>query len=385
MFTRSNGVWSQQGSKLVGTGGAFAGGISVALSADGDTAMVGGGLDATHTGGAWIFTRSNGVWSQQGDRLVGSTTGPVALSGDGNTAVMGGPNDDGGVGAIWVFTRTSGAWAQQGSKLVGAYAEPFASVGSSVAISGDGRTAVAGAPQVGAGFGGLWVFSSSVPLVTGKLAFVQQPTSTVAGHPISPAVTVQFEDSAGSPVEQAAVRIDLSLASGPGQLGGSTIEWADASGRASFDNFWSDLIGTKTLTASSPGVAPAVSEPFVITIGQFAGLVATGGTSQSALLGTPFSAPLQVMATDGYGNPVSGVSVTFTAPASGPSVVLSDGGVATTAADGRASVRATANTIAGGPYIVWVSTSIYYLDPMFSLTNLGSLHQPRRHLRQDGR
>jgi hypothetical protein len=42
----------------------------------------------------------------------------VALSGDGNTAVVGGPGDNPN-GAAWVFTRSGGIWTQQGNKLVG--------------------------------------------------------------------------------------------------------------------------------------------------------------------------------------------------------------------------------------------------------------------------
>ena len=95
-------VFTQQGPKLVGT---FVSGnidfaelpgegFSVALSRDGHTAIVGGRWDGNLTGAAWVFTRSNGVWSQQGSKLVGdpalaglSEQGfSVALSGDGNTA-----------------------------------------------------------------------------------------------------------------------------------------------------------------------------------------------------------------------------------------------------------------------------------------------------------
>jgi hypothetical protein len=56
------------------------------------------------------------VWTQQGNKLVG--TGAVgsadqgfsvALSGDGNTAILGGPGDNGGnntgTGAAWVFVQ----------------------------------------------------------------------------------------------------------------------------------------------------------------------------------------------------------------------------------------------------------------------------------------
>ena len=58
-FTRSGGTWSQLGSKLVGAGEVGGGyfGNSVALSADGQTAIVGGAGDASYTGAAWIFTQ----------------------------------------------------------------------------------------------------------------------------------------------------------------------------------------------------------------------------------------------------------------------------------------------------------------------------------------
>src|ERR1019366_4741358 len=56
----------QQGGKLVGTGavGVAAQGYSVALSADGNTAIVGGSYDNNYAGAAWVFTRSGSVWTQ---------------------------------------------------------------------------------------------------------------------------------------------------------------------------------------------------------------------------------------------------------------------------------------------------------------------------------
>ena len=65
-------------------------------------------------------------FAQQGSKLVGTgATGSamqgeaVSLSADGNTAIVGGPNDSTGVGAVWIWTRSGTSWAQQGSKLVG--------------------------------------------------------------------------------------------------------------------------------------------------------------------------------------------------------------------------------------------------------------------------
>src|SRR5260370_1393766 len=66
-------------------------------------------------GGTWVFARSNGVWTQQGQKLVGtgylhgSNQGnAVALSGDGSTALIGGPLDNDPpslTGAAWVFAQ----------------------------------------------------------------------------------------------------------------------------------------------------------------------------------------------------------------------------------------------------------------------------------------
>ena len=62
-------------------------------------------------------------------------------------------------GAVWVFTRTAGVWTQQGPKLVGSGAVGHASQGKSVALSADGSTAIVGGlgdSEVGAA----WVFTT---------------------------------------------------------------------------------------------------------------------------------------------------------------------------------------------------------------------------------
>ena len=160
VFTRSGGVWTQQGNKLVGTGavGSARQGMSVALSADGNTAIVGGWADNSNAGAVWVFTRRGGVWTQQGKKLVGTDAVgsahqgmSVALSADGNTAIVGGPSDNpwdrsvpfglGPAGAAWVFTRSGGDWVQQGNKLVSTGA---ARQGMSVALSSDGNIAIMG-------------------------------------------------------------------------------------------------------------------------------------------------------------------------------------------------------------------------------------------------
>jgi hypothetical protein len=150
-------------------------GMSVALSADGSTAIVGGpgphnaDLDRSPlvgpAGAAWVFTRSYGIWTQQGNKLVGATSehggglwsqgASVALSADGNTAIVGGPSDNKTKGAAWVYTRTGGVWTQQGNKLVGSDAyrggesQSPSGQGMAVALSADGNTAIVGGWGVG--------------------------------------------------------------------------------------------------------------------------------------------------------------------------------------------------------------------------------------------
>ncbi len=228
VFTRRGGAWTQQGNKLVGTGARLAGepplppgqGMSVALSADGNTAIVGGwGAEA-----AWVFTRSDGVWTQQGDRLVGSGAAgsarqgiSVALSADGNTALVGGWSDNGKAGAAWVFTRSGGQWTQQGNKLVGSGAVGGARQGTSVALSADGTTALVGGPgdnpwdrSVPFGFGAAgaaWVFTRSGGQWTqqgdklvgsGAVASARQGTSVALSADGNIAIVGGFADNGGA-------------------------------------------------------------------------------------------------------------------------------------------------------------------------------------------
>lgn len=183
VFTRSGPTWSVQ-AKLVGTGAigdlAAGQGTSVALSADGSTALIGGPYDDDYTGATWVFVRSGSTWSQQA-KLVGTGTvnkaeqgSSVALASDGNTALIGGPTDagqsdcNGSQGAAWVFTRSGSTWSQQGPKLVGTGVLGYAEQGLAVALSGDGNTALIGGPFDGAAsycpptnMGAAWVFARS--------------------------------------------------------------------------------------------------------------------------------------------------------------------------------------------------------------------------------
>ncbi len=187
VFTRSGSTWTQQGAKLTPSDETGIGrfGSSVALSDNGATAMIGAWSDNSGAGAAWPFTRSGSTWSQQGPKLVpnneaagwegtmasdfGSST---ALSSDGNTALIGGPGDASGYGAAWLYTRAGGTWTQGGklapdSELGDPKSPdpPAAFAGDSVALSGDGRTALIGGPQnassASGSRGAAWAFTQA--------------------------------------------------------------------------------------------------------------------------------------------------------------------------------------------------------------------------------
>jgi hypothetical protein len=151
--------FTQQGYALVGTGaiGPANQGYSVSLSSDGNTAIVGGANDSGGFGAAWIFTRSSGLWAQQGNKLAGNGTCydvclqpqqgySVALSADGNTALMGAPGDVVSGGGAWVYVSTNGVWSlQQGNRA----SVPYLS-GTDYSVSGV-TSAAGGLDLAGAG------------------------------------------------------------------------------------------------------------------------------------------------------------------------------------------------------------------------------------------
>ena len=165
VFTRAGTTWTQQQKLTQSTGAAndyF--GMSVALSSNGNTALIGAYQDDIGSnadqGSATVFTRSSGVWTEQqtltqSNGQAGDFFGcSVALSSDGNTALVGASQDDIGVnsdqGSATVFTRSGTTWTQQQTltQSTGAAADSF---GGWVSLSGDGNTALIGASAANVG------------------------------------------------------------------------------------------------------------------------------------------------------------------------------------------------------------------------------------------
>src|SRR5258707_933468 len=153
LFTKSNGGWSE-GQKLTASDGLPGDefGYRVVLA---DNTLLVGAFTATvggvaSQGAAYVFTQSNGTWSES-QKLTASDGGlfdnfgaSVAL--DGSTLVVGanGATVGGnpGQGALYVFTESNGTWSQT-QKLTASDGAANDSFGESVAI--DGSTALIGA------------------------------------------------------------------------------------------------------------------------------------------------------------------------------------------------------------------------------------------------
>ncbi|MDW8362680.1 MAG: hypothetical protein RMK74_09780, partial [Myxococcales bacterium] len=145
-------VWVQQARLTAGDGSpddAF--GWSVALSNDATMALIGAYRDDSSRGSAYAFFRTGTTWVQQARLTASDGTAndlfghSVALSSDGNLALVGAYGDDGFRGAAYVFTHVTGVWTQR-AKLVAISGASDHSFGYAVALSPDGRTALVGAP-----------------------------------------------------------------------------------------------------------------------------------------------------------------------------------------------------------------------------------------------
>ena len=193
-FNRQGTVWTQTG-YLKGSRSQRndALGYSVAMSDDGRTIAGGtaeesclnGGINPSNcdidtfpeslaagsVGAVYVWVRSGDRWVEQAfikasnPDLEDWFAVRLALSGDGNALLVGAPMEDSAArgvngredddsvddsGAAYLFTRSGTAWSQR-AYLKASNTDGFDEFGSSVAISGDGRTMVVGARMESSG------------------------------------------------------------------------------------------------------------------------------------------------------------------------------------------------------------------------------------------
>ncbi len=99
----------------------------------------------------------------------------------------------------------------------------------------------------------------------------------------------------------------------------TSVTFANGVGAASITLFDAQ---TTSITVGATGVTAVTTGSFVVSPSSLSVVNATSGAGQSATIGAAFATHLVATATDGYSNPLSGVSVTFAAPSSGASATF---------------------------------------------------------------
>jgi hypothetical protein len=152
VFTRGGGVWTERQKLFEPAPAPFFGRV-VALSADGNTAFTVGGADFGYFAGrVYVFTRNGGTWSFQGSILPPAgiaefAAAQVSVSRDGNVLLVRGDTDGfAGGGSVFVFTRTGSAWSQEAVLSGVSAADDF---GASFDLTSDGQTAIVLSRPVG--------------------------------------------------------------------------------------------------------------------------------------------------------------------------------------------------------------------------------------------
>jgi hypothetical protein len=334
--------------------------------------------------------------------IPGSTSPPptvtiTATSGTGQSATINSP-----FGATLVATVTTGGTPTMGATVT--FTAP--ATGASGTFAGGGNTATV--TTIANGMATSPTFTANATAgpaytVTATVAGAASPAdfsltnnagpaaglSCTSGTPQSATIDtgfgatlgVQVVDSAGNSVNDSGVGVTYTAPAQTGAsatfAGGVNTATTNASGMAISAAVSANGIagGPYVVTASATIGATMKACDFSLTntVGTPASITATSGTPQSATINTGF-APLVATVTDRGGNAVSGVVVTFTAPATGASGTFAGGGntaTASTVANGTATSPVfTANGTAGPAYTVTATVAGVATPANFSLTNI---------------
>jgi hypothetical protein len=353
LWVRTGSTWSQ-GQML--TNDAIIYGTAVALS--GDTAVIGDPTEENaaaqnDAGAAYVFVRSNGVWSLQ-QRLTPTVHpalarfgGAVAIDGD---SILVGARDENTFGAAYVFVRNGSTWTQQVRFAPSTAAGD--SFGNAVAIQGN--TAVIGASGEGAG-GAAYVFTRSGTTWTQQRRFL--PGTSGLGGTFAEAIGLDgdlllLSNRAGAPSNGTAI---VYSRSGTNWFEQGTITPSDVTNNTQFAN--SIALDGQRAAIGAPfdripsGFLPGAVYVYDITV--------TGPLPECLL--APTAANLDITAgnhtvtatVSSNAAPLAGIPVTF-AVITGPNTGAA--GTNTTDGAGQAAFQYTNNGLTGTDTIRAISS-----------------------------
>jgi adhesin/invasin len=244
---------------------------------------------------------------------------PASIAADGSTTTITVTAKDADGNAV------SGATVVLGASGTGnALTQPAGTTNGSGVATGTLSSTVAEGKTVSATINGVGITQTAAVTVTAGAAaqmalHLGDGQSAPVGTAVAVPPSVLVTDAHGNPV--AGVSVTFAVTGGGGSLTGETAT-TDASGIATVGS-WTlgTTAGSNTLTATSGSLTGSpVTFTATGTAGAAVQIAVAAGDGQTATAGMAVGTPPEVLVTDVYGNPVSGVSVTF-AVASGDGAV----------------------------------------------------------------
>ncbi|MGH8362346.1 MAG: GlyGly-CTERM sorting domain-containing protein [Gammaproteobacteria bacterium] len=291
IYISTNGIWSPTPLAELQNPGLKDGecfGCSVALSADGKTALVGAvatdNSQGYPVGAVYAFKQNNGTWSP---KPVAVFSGPaitnycgefgysLALSADGTTALIGDPQGC-GPGKVFVYALTNGAWVTTPTVVLESPIPiTFDNFGDSVALSSDGTIALIGArhangTNAGNAYGSAYIFTAASdnwdPLPVAILNDPNAPSDQAAGDFFGGSVALSgdgataFIGAPGAPVLSNSVSVGKAYVFTQTNGLWSIVPKATFADPEAAENLYLDEFGT-SISLSSNGAVALIGTP----------------------------------------------------------------------------------------------------------------------------
>ena len=301
------------------TGGSDVYGFAVAISQDGTTIAVGApNTFAIGIGAVYVFTRPAGGWQdttvQTATLNIGSEDGfglSVAISADGGTIVVGAPVYFSTDGSVYLFSRPGGGWQNSSSPtsvLTASDSAPNDELGRSVAISADGSTVVAGAPDH-ASDGAAYVFTEPTNGWQATMAQTSELTASDGASSDGFGSAVSTSGDGATVVVGAPATVDAGVPVAPSGAGAAYVFSEPPNGWAATETQTAEL--TSSSSQTNLGASVAISS-------DGGTIVANGSTTPVEVFSRPASGPWQDGTetadlpeddADGYSDSALGVAV----------------------------------------------------------------------------
>ena len=246
-------------------------------------ALIGASGVTTGTGAAYIFVKPGGGWATTGTptaRLTNSTgtTGDqfglsVSLSSDGSTAMIGAPlaSNPTRTGMVYVFIKPGGGWVTTSTPtatITNAASVASDRFGNSVSLSQDSFTALIGADGVNSSTGAAYIYFAG-PITATTTTLVATPQSVTAGNSIGLTATVDQTSPNNTPPTGNVQFYENGTLIDTGTLpvGGNQVSTTVTLSTVGTDQFYAVYVGdSNNITSTSSTIDVTVVSPSTPTV-----------------------------------------------------------------------------------------------------------------------